>query len=153
MDDTWRGNPDQPVAQSPRASGNIPPMSARLPETRTVPAGDKALALRARDRVLLYTRGMELEPLPGVELALESLRRAAGGKEPGYPPEHPLDVAGAMRALRAVLAEHGLSPEVEAPGGGRLVSSPPIRRSPLAPAADTWFRRDPVHGRSRKDGL
>ncbi len=32
--------------------------------------------LFARDRVLLYTRGMDIEPEDGVALALESLRRA-----------------------------------------------------------------------------
>lgn len=105
---------------------------------------DKALALQARDRVLLYTRGMGLDPLPGVEFALESLRRAVGGKEP----EYPLDAAEAMRALRAVLAEHGLKPEVKAPDGGRLVSSPPLERRSMIPAPDTWSMRGRIHRRS-----
>lgn len=121
---------------------DIPPLDGKAPETP--PPADKALALQARDRVLLYTRGMGLEPLAGVELALESLHRAVSDREPGYP----LDVAEAMRALRAVLAEHGLMPEVEAPGGGRLVCSPPLQRSPMAPAPDTWSMRGRIHRRS-----
>ena len=91
---------------------------------------------------------MGLDPLPGVELALESLRRAVGDEERGSPV---LDVAGAMQALRAILEEHGISPEVEAPDGGRLVSSPPLNRSRMVPGPDTWSLRARIRRRFRRD--
>ena len=55
-----------------------------MPEIREPEAGigswggdtDANSLARARDRVLLYTRGMGVEPLLSVELALESMRRA-----------------------------------------------------------------------------
>lgn len=77
--------------------------------------------MAARDRVLLYTRGMELDPLSGVELACESLRRLAAKPGPG-------GVAEAMDELAGVLDEHGIRLEAHAPTGGRLACAPPIRR-------------------------
>ena len=139
MNDTRRGGPERfPRPDSSMTSGGMAPDDA-------APGSPDAagLALQARDRVLLYTRGMELDPVRGVEIALESLRRAVSDREP----EHPLGVAEAMRALRAVLAEHGLKPEVEAPGGGRLVSGPPLQRSPMVPASDTWSLRGRIRRR------
>ncbi|MCH5277428.1 MAG: hypothetical protein J1E80_06285 [Desulfovibrionaceae bacterium] len=139
MDTTRHGGPEQPGGSLLPVGGTVPPLNGTALEPRPLPSDDMSLALRARDRALLYTRGMGLEPLSGVELALESLRRAAGGTKGDSP--CPWDAARVMRALWAVLEDHGLRPGVDAPDGGPLVSSPPLQRSPMVPSPDTWFPR------------
>ncbi len=84
----------------------------------------------ACDRVLLYTRGLDVDPLRAVDLAREALRRAG--------PE--ADTADVMDALTAVLAEPAArdadaSHALEATDGeGRpLCSWPPLNRRPMVP--------------------
>lgn len=79
-------------------------------------------SLLARDRVLLYTRGMDIAPEDGVALALESLRRAGHGVGP--------DVV--MEELFGLLREHGALPALEN-GETPLISAPPINRRILLP--------------------
>lgn len=82
-------------------------------------------AARARDRVLLYTRGMAVDPVLGLELALESLRRAerAGPKDDG--------IHTAMNELHALLREKGIDLEVPDERGAPLRSAPPMTRRPM----------------------
>lgn len=106
----------------------------------SAPDGDAA-GLRARDRVLLYTRGMDVEPLAGLEYALDSLRRA--GPQAG-PTE-------AMTELRGLLREHDLSLRLTGPDGQLLRSVPAMNRRrmiaeemdrlPLLTAVRRWLRR------------
>jgi len=42
----------------------------------------EAKRLAARDRVLMYTRGMDIDPETGIALALESLHRAGKNADP-----------------------------------------------------------------------
>ena len=98
-------------------------MNVHLPQ----PPDSKSLA--ARDRALLYTRGMDISPEKGVALALESLRRAG--------PE--ADAGRVMGELFAVLREHDRSPII--PGlpvppdreGEPLACVPPINRTVVLP--------------------
>lgn len=84
-------------------------------ETRTVPEAEGWQI--SRDRVVLYVTALDLPPFKGLELALESLRRSG-----------PTDVAGAMRTLRDLLAEHGLERGIRTAGGEHLSSQPPLNR-------------------------
>ena len=71
-----------------------------------------------RDKVLLYVRGMDIPPVEGVELALESLRRAGDGAMPD----------AVMEELYGILREKGFSLRLAGPDGSPLVSAPPINR-------------------------
>jgi len=59
------------------------------------------LAAKLRDRVLLYVRGMDIPPVLGLELALESMRRVTACAEA-------LSVPAVMRELHALLRENEL---------------------------------------------
>lgn len=76
---------------------------------------------RARDRVLLFVRGMDLPPLESVELARESLNRSGVDVSP----------AEAMRVLRDLLAEQGLAHSLQNSRGERQLSAPPMNRHPM----------------------
>lgn len=76
---------------------------------------------RARDRVLLYLRGMDVPPLESVDLARESLSRSAPHADP----------AEAMRTLRGLLLERGLAHGAQNSRGERLLSAPPMNRRPM----------------------
>lgn len=103
----------------------------QLPDTRS---------LVARDRVLLYTRGMDIPAEKGVALALESLHRS--GQDAG--PD------AVMSELFAVLREHGYLPAIPGPEDRLLTSAPPLRRMRVLPrdmeplslttALMKWFR-------------
>lgn len=98
-------------------------------------------------RVLLYTRGMDLDPLFGLELALQSLRRAdAGGGDRDAPlppaPDRPLSdgetdaaaraaLVSAMGELHALLRENNIGLHITTPDGGELRSAPPMNRKPM----------------------
>ena len=56
-------------------------------------------AARVRDRVLLYVRGLDIDPEVSLEVALETVRRSGGG-----------DIRRAMESLREILAERELLP-------------------------------------------
>lgn len=94
-------NPDSPLSPSAPAT---PPLDER--------------GQRARDRVLLFVRGMELPPLESVDLARESLNRSGTGVPP----------AEAMRVLRELLAERGLAHSLLNSRGERQLSAPPMNR-------------------------
>ncbi len=74
----------------------------------------------ARDRVLLYTRGMDVAPLLSLELALESLRRA-----------DPADPDIVMRELHSLLREHKIGQHLAGCDGAHLRSTPPMIRRPM----------------------
>lgn len=76
---------------------------------------------RARDRVLLFVRGMDLPPLESVDLARESLNRSGTDVPP----------AEAMRVLRELLAERGLAHSLLNSRGERQLSAPPMNRRPM----------------------
>lgn len=77
----------------------------------------------ARDRVLLYTRGMDIEPEEGVGLALESLRRAGRGAGPDK----------VMEELFGLLRENGGPPVVTGSEAAPLVCAPPMNRKTVLP--------------------
>ena len=76
-----------------------------------------------RDKVLLYVRGMDLPPVEGVELALESLRRAGDGAMPDM----------MMGELYGILREKGFPPRLVGPDGSPLASVPPMNRRSMIP--------------------
>jgi len=71
----------------------------------------------ARDRVMLYIRGLDLHPAKGLRLAAESMEAA-----PSSPEE-------AMDALEKVLGEEGLLPGLPGERGQNIRSFPPLNRS------------------------
>ncbi|SBV95672.1 hypothetical protein KL86DPRO_10910 [uncultured delta proteobacterium] len=87
---------------------------ARIPDTKS---------LVARDRVLLYTRGMDIEPEDGVALALESMRRAGRGAGPDK----------VMAELFGLLRENGGPPAVAGGESLPLVCAPPLNRRTVLP--------------------
>lgn len=114
---------------------------------------------RARDRVLLYTRGMGVEPLLSVELALESMRRAASDGTPLPGGEDVADGADpatvvAMEGLRALFAERGIVPYLPDADGKLLRSMPPMNRRPMiAEEMDRSLLRRAARGLLRLLGL
>lgn len=100
-------------------------------------------AARIRDRVLLYARGLELDPVLAVELALESMReagladgdcaadtdglarRAPGAESPCLP--------RVMSGMRRLLHERGGNGRVTDAKGRLLASMPPLNRRPMLP--------------------
>lgn len=90
-------------------------------------ADREALAAKLRDRVLLYVRGMDIPPVQGLELALESLRRASEGTEP-------LSVPSVMRELHALLRENGLHTGWVDRQGPPKSSMPPLNRCSMVAA-------------------
>lgn len=91
---------------------NTAPFPAHLPDERGV---------RSRDRILLYTRGMGLDPIDSVEMALETLQRT--GPHPAIPE--------AMQTLHSLLCEKGLAHGLLDDNGERLSSAPPMKRKPM----------------------
>jgi len=71
----------------------------------------------ARDRVLLYVKGLDLPPVLGLSLAARSLEEAPSSPE------------GAMDALERLLREEGFSPDIMDRGGRRISSFPPLNRA------------------------
>lgn len=109
----------------------------------TPPPDPKSLI--ARDRALLYTRGMDIPPEDGVALALEGMRRAGPG-------------AGAekvMEELFGILRERNTFPIITERQNSFLVSAPPINRRTVLPrnveplsftaALSRWLKN--LHGR------
>lgn len=76
-----------------------------------------------RDRVLLYTRGMDLDPVHGVELALASLRRAGEGASP----------AKVMHELFSIMDSNGPTLLPRDNQGRGLASTPPMNRRAMLP--------------------
>ncbi|MCC8194837.1 MAG: hypothetical protein LIP28_09360 [Deltaproteobacteria bacterium] len=91
--------------------------------TTSFPALPDSKRLAARDRVLLYTRGMDIEPEDGIRLALESMRKAGDGAGPEK----------VMEELFTLLRENGRPPLIPDPDGTTLVSSPPVHRQTVLP--------------------
>lgn len=87
----------------------------------TPPPDPKSLI--ARDRVLLYTRGMDIPPESGVALALESMRRAGPGAE----------AEKVMEELFATLRENNAFPIIAGQQSSFLVSAPPLNRRTVLP--------------------
>ena len=90
--------------------------------TARFPFTDSSL-FSARDRVLLYTRGMNIDPEGGLTLALESLRRAGSQATPD----------SAMRELFALVEEQDHSILMPGTDDASLTSAPPINRTVLLP--------------------
>lgn len=104
---------------------------------------------RARDRVLLYARGLDVDPVLSLELALESLRRSDPRRE--GPPDPAVgnmaevrdkrgaafEIERAMGALYELLSEKGLTPGLTDSQGEPLRSVPAMnRRSMIAEEMD-----------------
>jgi len=87
----------------------------------TPPPDPKSLI--ARDRVLLYTRGMDIPPESGVALALESMRRAGPDAE----------AEKVMEELFAALRGKNTFPIIAEQQNSFLVSAPPINRRTVLP--------------------
>ncbi len=99
-------------------------------------------AARTRDRVLLYARGLDLDPVLAVELALESMREAglagtraveADAVTPFAPGAEAPCLPRAMAAMRRLLNERGGNGFVSDASGRPLVSMPPLNRRPMLP--------------------
>lgn len=103
-----------------------------------------AQSVAGRDRVLLYTRGMDINPEEGVSLALQSLRRAGDGAAPDK----------VMEELFALLREKDLPAHIESEDGVPFASTPPLNRRRVVPkdieplsfsmAVSRWFRSLPA---------
>ena len=88
----------------------------KLPTPASVSA-----AYAGRDRALLYTRGMGIDPAESVALVLESLSRAGNGAPP------PVVMEELFHIARERYAKPVLIDEIGAP----LVSMPPMNRTPV----------------------
>lgn len=101
--------------------------------------------LQARDRVLLYTRGMDVGAVASLKLALGALRRAENidptprtaesaqaavqSVEPtNGTPALPVPPERVMRELFSLLHESGMTTHLQDPSGERLQSMPPLNR-------------------------
>ena len=85
-------------------------------------ASGAASRIIARDRALLYMRGMDIDPVISVELALESLKRVdkkTGGRA---------KVQEVMQELHSLLREQGISLSLAGNDGLVLESAPPMNR-------------------------
>ncbi|MDR3074271.1 MAG: hypothetical protein LBV01_06065 [Deltaproteobacteria bacterium] len=97
------------------------------PDTIPTPAQPAGNIYASRDRVLLYTRGMSVNPIQGLDLALRSLRAAGENARP----------ATVMEELYRILGEEGVYPEMKDASGAPLASAPPMnRRSMVAKDMD-----------------
>jgi hypothetical protein len=88
---------------------------------------------------------MEIAPILGLELALETVRRVAAAPAPGAPhaaageapassglsAEESRGPAAAMRELQALLHERRIGFHVTGPDGRELRSAPPMQRRPM----------------------
>lgn len=93
-----------------------------------------AEAVRARNRVLAYLCSLGLEPVGGLELALECLRRA---ETPG-----PLTVENAVTEMFGLLREKGLHPEAAGPAVPASGAMPAfVRRSMISEELDISVTR------------
>ncbi len=97
------------------------------------PGDAESGAVRARDRILLYLRGLDLPPLLSLELALEALRRveALGAAQ---------DPARTMHELHDLLRERSLHPELTE-AETRLSSTPPLNRRSMIAEDGSLLRR------------
>lgn len=86
---------------------------------------------RIRDRVLLYARGLDLEPVLAVQLALESMRGA--GLEQGSCESEGPALPRVMNELRRLLDGRQRSLCVTDARGAPLASMPPLNRLPMLP--------------------
>jgi hypothetical protein len=89
-------------------------------------------------RIFMYTQGLSVDPLLGLELSLESLRCvSASCPDPAASPDFSGDAgfAGAMAALRRILQEKGLQTALSGADGKPLRSAPPVNRRHMLPEA------------------
>ncbi len=87
-------------------------MDSRLPKP------PDAIRFAARDRILLYIRGMDIDPESGVALALEGMRKAGPDAAPDK----------TMEALFGLMEQAG-PPMIHDADGRSLVCTPPLHRS------------------------
>lgn len=92
-------------------------MTVQIKELHTLASISAAYA--GRDRALLYTRGMGIDPLKSVSLALESLSRAGSAAPPSV----------VMEQLFQILREQDVTPLLCDEDGARLISAPPMNRT------------------------
>ncbi len=83
---------------------------------------------KIRDRLLLFARGMDAEPLLSMEIATESMRRAQARSAAH---NVPLSPQAAMAELHGLLREKGITPQLANAEGQRLRSTPPMNRRPM----------------------
>lgn len=90
----------------------------------------RAFWIEARDRVLLYTRGMDMDPVFTVDLALQSLRRAEKeiGRQPPLPDEGDTGIDATMRGLQELIRDNGIAQQVLGNDGLPLRSAPLMNR-------------------------
>lgn len=116
---------DPSSAVSPDLSSVVSPVVSPAPS----PAVSRQVTPSICSRVLLYTRGMDLDPLCGLELALEALRRAEAGacaraeERPG--------LVCALEELYARMRENAVSLRVLDGQGRELRSAPPMNRQSM----------------------
>lgn len=93
---------------------------------------EREKAAKIRDRVLLYARGLDIDPVLALNLALQSMREGGCDQSAGVERYTP-HLAGAMSSFRRLLHAQGHSGQVVDPAGRPLRSMPPINRSSMLP--------------------
>jgi hypothetical protein len=103
----------------PRCIPLFPEAAVTCPGDRTAPCSEEPAPGQwaAGDRVLLYIRGLGIQPARGLSLAARSLEEAPASPE------------GAMDALERLLREEGFSADIMDRGGRRISSFPPLNRT------------------------
>ena len=110
-------------------------MSTPTPGKTIPPRAPDASAFAGRDRVLLFTRGMDIDPVDSVDLALESLKRAGENASPEK----------VMRECYAILDERFPRVTLTNPDGSMLTSAPPMnRRTMIARDMDQFSLTAPL---------
>lgn len=91
-----------------------------------------------RDRLLLYVRALRLLPREGLELVLKTMDELGPSGTSETLPAHAEDceLKTAMEALRALCADRGLLPDVDA----LPASVPPYNRGSMPPARISMTR-------------
>lgn len=107
------------------------------PRERPTSGGTRGGRFSARDRVMLYLRGLEMDDMTSLELATECLRRTGENADPGR----------VMAELRVLLQERGVFFHLTDPSGRQLQSYPPINRRSMVSEGVDWFT---LYGTAKK---
>lgn len=93
---------------------------------------DREKAAKIRDRILLYARGLDIDPVLALDLALQSMRESIHEQSMG-PEKDSLRLAEAMAEFRRLLLAREQNSQVTNAAGLPLTSMPPINRCHMLP--------------------
>lgn len=132
------------ISAIPNTMVVVPPAAPSCHGISILPEEQPVCSLKARDRVLLYTRGISVDPLLGAELALDALKRNSRKQrqeevvtinEGPAAQTHialPTDeVCAAVEELFALLQERDMHLPLLDKNGQPLRSTPPMNRRPM----------------------